>query len=99
MDKISNKFSLSSARFDSSIVLCLCLIWLAVVGSTVSSILAQPFNLRQRIFWVTFVVAVPLVGVLAYLPFSFRREDMPHIFLPKGKKGRRRHGNTQVEVS
>jgi hypothetical protein len=39
------------------------------------------------------VVAIPLLGVLAYLPFSFKREDLPTAFLMKSGKGRQKDGN------
>jgi hypothetical protein len=35
------------------------------------------------------VCGIPLLGVLAYLPFSFNKEDLPHIFLAKAKKSKK----------
>lgn len=91
MDKILRKFSLSGGQFNAQIGWAAAILWFIVVACTISSILSQPFNKKQRIFWIALVIAVPFVGVLAYIPFSFRTEDMPHIFLPKSnKKSRRR---------
>ena len=93
-DKILRKFNFTSGQFNSQIGWCAVLLWCVVVACTISSILSQPFNKRQRIFWIAVVVAIPLVGVLAYIPFSFRTEDMPHIFLPKAQKKSRRRGKS-----
>ena len=87
------RFSLRSIKFNWIVVAALVLIWLSVLASVVSSVLAQPFSRRQRIFWLTLVIAVPLFGVLAYLPFSFKKEDLPHIFLAKAKKSKKRRGS------
>ena len=54
--------------------ICLVAIWLVVVGTVVSSILSQPFSAKQRFFWIGMVVCVPIIGVLAYLPFSVTEE-------------------------
>ncbi len=93
MSRLLNKFSLSSVKFNNQIGAGVALIWCVVLICTISSILSQPFNNRQRIFWIAFVIAVPIIGVLAYIPFSFRKEDLPHIFLPKKKKTG--HGSTK----
>lgn len=93
-EKLLKKFSLSGGQFDSQIGWCVVLIWCIVLACTISSILSQPFNRRQRIFWIAVVICVPLIGVLAYIPFSFRTEDMPHIFLPKSRKSSTRRGKS-----
>ena len=67
----------------------LTVIWCSVVLCTISSIFAQPFDRRQRIFWIALVVLVPVLGILAYLPFALRKEEMPHIFMRKRKHTRR----------
>jgi hypothetical protein len=83
---IFNRFDLQAIKFNAQTVIAAIAIWLVIVGCAISSILAQPFAKRQRQFWIAVVVCLPLIGVLAYLPFSFRTEDLPNIFLPKGKK-------------
>jgi hypothetical protein len=84
VDELFNRFSLEAIKFNSFVLLAMIAAWLVVVCCAVSSIRARPFSARQKLFWVVFVVAVPLVGVLAYLPFSFNREDLPDILLGKG---------------
>jgi hypothetical protein len=56
----------------------------------VSSILVrQPrFDSRQRWFWILMVVCVPVFGLLAYLPFSIRREG--YSFMRKSKRDKKR---------
>ena len=69
--------------------LALFLIWVCVISCVVSSILNQPFDRKQRVFWVTVVILFPVLGVLAYLPFAFRKENLPVIFLRHRKHGRK----------
>jgi hypothetical protein len=89
MKTLLNKFSLQSANFSSEVVVFLLIVWLIVIGCTVTSIYAQPFTERQRRFWIGIVALVPIVGLLAYLPFSFRREDLPQLFLMKRGRNKR----------
>lgn len=53
------------------------MIWLLVLGCTISSILGLPLSRWQRVFWISVVVCVPGLGLLIYLPFSFRSESHP----------------------
>jgi len=75
-----------------SIILCLIALWLVITACTISSIISQPFSRKQRFFWITLVVVLPIVGILAYLPFSFNKEEIPDIFLMKQKRGKKRSG-------
>jgi hypothetical protein len=89
MSHILNHFSLQAAKWNGGIVAALVLIWAGVIACVISSILAQPFDRTQRTFWIALVVLLPFLGVLSYLPFSFRKEDLPHIFQRKKKKKQR----------
>ena len=71
------------------VFVALILIWIAVLACVLSSIFAQPFDRKQRIFWIAIVILLPFVGVLSYVPFAFRKEDLPHIFLRKKKHARK----------
>ena len=54
------------------------IIWLVVLGCAISSIYSQPkLSPRARRLWVLAVLALPLIGLLAYIPFSL---DNPKIF-------------------
>jgi hypothetical protein len=98
MKELLGRFSLEAVKFNGQILACLILIWVAVLACAISSIMAQPFSKRQRAFWIGLILCVPLVGLLAYLPFSFRKEELPHIFLAKRKKEKKRPAKT-IEVS
>ena len=89
MSELLNRFSLSSAKWNDQVAISVLILWLAIVACAISSILAQPFSTVQRRFWILVVIALPIVGVLAYLPFSFRREDLPHAFMMKHKSSKR----------
>jgi hypothetical protein len=96
LEKIISKFSLQTMRIDFQVIACLVILWLLITGCTVSSILSKPFSQKQRNFWLVIVMAFPLLGILAYLPFSINKEDVPDIFLMKQqKKGKRRSEGQQ----
>ena len=88
-----NRFSFQSANWNSLVILALVIIWVSVIACVISSILGQPFDRKQRIFWIAIVILIPPVGILAYLPFAFRKEDLPHIFLRHRKRPRK--GNSR----
>ena len=90
MSHILTRFSLQAAKWNNGVEYALILIWIVVLACIVSSICSQPFDRRQRIFWISMVIALPIVGVLAYLPFAFRKEDLPHMFQRKPKRPKRR---------
>jgi hypothetical protein len=88
MSEILNRFGLEAAKFNSQVFFSLLLIWIALVFCTVISIRSQNFSERQRRLWIWIITCVPLLGLLAYLPFSVRREDLPQVFLMKIHKDR-----------
>ena len=88
MSDIFSRFSLHAAKFSGQVWLCLAFIWLVVAGCAITSIQAQPFSARQRKFWISAVVFIPLLGVLAYLPFSFRREQLAQLFFIRLQRDR-----------
>jgi ABC-type sugar transport system permease subunit len=85
MQEILNRFSLQAIKFNTFVLMAMIAVWVVVIACALSSIFSQPFSRRQKFFWTVFVIAVPLVGVLAYLPFSFNREDLPDIFFGKSQ--------------
>ncbi len=88
MSELLNRFSLETAKFNSQVFLSLFFIWVALVYCAVISINSQGFSDRQRRLWIWIIMGVPLLGLLAYLPFSVRREDLPQVFLMKVHKDR-----------
>jgi len=88
MSELLNRFSLEAAKFNRQVFLSLLLIWIAIVACAIVSINSQGFSDRQRRLWIWIIVGVPLLGLLAYLPFSVRREDLPQVFLMKIHKDR-----------
>jgi len=88
MSELLNRFSLEAAKFNGQVFLSLLLIWIALVYCAVISLRSQGFSDRQRRLWTWIIMAVPLLGLLAYLPFSVRREDLPQVFLMKIHKDR-----------
>src|SRR4051812_18401003 len=89
MSQILNRFSLEAAKFNGQIFGCLLIIWIAMVVCAIVSINSQHFSERRRWMWIWIVTGIPLFGLLAYLPFSVRREDLPHLFLMAIQKEQR----------
>jgi hypothetical protein len=69
-------------------------IWLVLLGCVISSINSRPFTEKERRFWIMLVALVPVFGVLAYIPFSFRIEDLPPFLMPRRHEKRRRRRRT-----
>ncbi len=88
MSDIFSRFNLHAAKFNGQVWLCLAAIWLVVLGCAITSIYTQPFSSRQRKLWLSTVVCIPLLGVLAYLPFSFRREHLAQLFFIRLQRDR-----------
>jgi hypothetical protein len=83
MSEILSRFSLDAPKFGLQVAACMALIWLAVLFCALSSINSQSWTKRQRIFWIIIVCGIPFLGVLLYLPLSFRIENYPHLKLLK----------------
>jgi len=88
MSEILNRFSLEAAKFNGQVFFCLFLIWIALVACAFASLNGQAFSDPRRRLWRLIIVCVPLFGLLAYLPFSIRREDLPQVFLMKIHRNR-----------
>lgn len=98
MSNLLNRFSVHATDWNGWVVTALVLIWGCVVICVISSILTQPFDRKQRAFWIALVILLPIVGILAYLPFAFRKENLPLIFLRSGKHPRKsRSDETNAE--
>ncbi len=45
-------------------------IWLLVAGTGVASVLSRHIPKSSKKFWILVILLFPLIGLLAYLPFS-----------------------------
>lgn len=75
MRALLDRFSWDAIKFDNQILFCLIAIWTVFLICVLSSIGTRPFTARQRNFWIAVVVFLPVIGVLAYLPFAVKTED------------------------
>lgn len=78
--KLLNRFDFFNAHWDPRAGVCIAIIWAVILASAISSIRARGFGRTQQRFWIAVVVVFPIVGLLAYLPFSIKRDDLPHYF-------------------
>lgn len=64
--------------------------WLVVLACGIGSVLAHRnrFTKKQRTFWVTVMICVPFLGVLAYLPVSVLKNGYS-ILKPSKKEPRK----------
>lgn len=85
MSELFSRFHFQESSLTFQVWAAAALIWFAVMVCTISSILGQPFSPRQRFVWIVIVAAIPLLGLLAYLPFSIRRDELPTAFLMRGQ--------------
>ena len=77
---LSRQFTLQSANAHSAQVwFCVAAIWIIVVICTLTSIYSRPFSRAMKAWWSAIVVLAPLLGVLAYLPFSVSGELFPYL--------------------
>jgi len=80
LDKIISMFTLSSPNaLSPQVWACAAIIWVTVVVCALFSIASRPFSRPRKLFWAAIVVFLPLVGLLAYLPFSVNEELFPYI--------------------
>lgn len=90
MSEFINHLTFQMDKLTTQVWVAVIGIWLAVLACAIGSLLNQPFGRRQRIVWLVLMVALPILGVLAYLPFSIRRDELPTAFLgrpaPKGRR-------------
>lgn len=84
MSEFLSRFTFQPSKMTSEIWMIASAIWLAVLICTVVSITGQPFSKKQRAIWIVIVVCIPILGLLAYLPFSIRRDELPTAFLMRG---------------
>jgi hypothetical protein len=80
LDFITRRFSLQSARTDGLTWFCVAVVWLLVLGCTISSICRQFQTKQERVRWILIVTCLPVLGLLWYLPFSFKKEDFSLFF-------------------
>lgn len=96
VSNLLNRFSLH-ANWSNLDEIALLFIWVCVVACVISSILSQPFGQGQRVFWIILVIVLPVFGILAYLPFAFRKENLPHVFLRHKKHPRKIRDQTNTD--
>jgi hypothetical protein len=89
MSELLHRFSFATANWNGQILACVLILWLLIVGCAISSIRAQGFSHGQRRFWIGIVLLMPVIGLLAYLPFSVRQEDSPVRVTLRPRKQRR----------
>ncbi len=97
--KLLYRFDFQTAHWDARIGGMLLLIWVLIVVCAISSIRSQSMSVGQQRLWIAIVILLPLVGLLAYLPFAVRRDEMPHYFRFRSKDRHRPAVRSEGEKS
>lgn len=95
--KLLYRFDFQTAHVDTRVAFFLFLIWLLILACAISSIRSQALSLGQQRFWIVVVTLVPVIGLLAYLPFAIKQDDMPHYFRFRSKDRHRHGGRPEVK--
>jgi hypothetical protein len=99
MSEFLNRFTFQLTKLTTQVWAAAIAIWLAVLICAIASIRNQPFSRRQRLVWYVLVTVIPIFGLLAYLPFSIRRDELPTAFLGRvSSKDRKRSSQRQLSV-
>lgn len=83
-EQISQYLDFSGPNLNVQVALCALAIWLAMIGCGVSSVLSKGFSTERKRFFLILICAVPVLGLLYYLPFSLQKESVP--FVPFWKR-------------
>lgn len=89
--KLLYRFDPQTAHWDARVAAFLPLVWILILICAISSIRSQSMGPGQQRFWIAVVILLPVIGLLAYLPFAVKADDMPHYFRFRSKD-RHRHG-------
>jgi hypothetical protein len=96
MSELLSRFTFQESKLTTQIWMVAAGLWITILLCTISSILTQPFTKKQRLFWILLVLFVPIFGLLAYLPFSIRRDELPTAFLIRGSASDRKKSNARL---
>jgi hypothetical protein len=96
MQELLSRFSYQSSKLTWEIWLIVFILWCVVVACTISSIRAQAISEERRVFWTIMVSAIPVFGLMAYLPFSVRREELPAPFQLRSEAKARRKKDSKA---
>lgn len=99
MSEFLNRFSFQIDKLNGQVWIIAILIWAAILACAISSIINQPFSAKQRTVWLILVACIPIFGLLAYLPFSIRRDELPTAFLGRATGKDRRRSAAQRQLS
>ena len=81
-----DRFTLDAIKFDYQVLAGMVIIWMLVVVCSIHSLLNQRIKPSTRNLWIAVILGLPVIGVLFYLPFSFRLENYPDLFIWKKSK-------------
>ena len=85
-DLIESRFGFNPIQWNVWMVLGFLLVWSLVVACAVHSIFHQALDRKQQKFWMWMVIAVPVLGLLCYLPFSFEWDRNAYFLAWRKKK-------------
>jgi hypothetical protein len=82
-DLLSSRFSYSSIKFDGNVAFCMVVVWFMVLVCSLISLWGQGWSRRRTLLWAVAIICLPGVGVLAYLPFSWKTSNALRFTFPR----------------
>lgn len=70
------RFDFSDPSVTGEVLFFVAVVWVVVVACAVWSIFLRMRSWPARLFWIAMVVALPLVGLVLYLPFSLDHDAL-----------------------
>ncbi len=93
MTDLLNNFSVDAIKLNWQTITCAIILWFTTLYCGIWSINQQPFNRRERMFWTVIVIAIPLFGLLGYLPKAWYNSATGALsFWKKPKKQKKFYG-------
>ena len=86
MKELFYRFSLDAIKFNGQVLACMIVMWITVLVCAISSLNSQNYTPARRRFWLAFMILVPGVGVLCYLPACFHVDEHPELFFWRKSK-------------
>ncbi len=86
MNEIIGRFSLNAIKFNGQVLGCMICVWIAVLVCAIGSLNKQAYTPARRRFWLAFMILVPGVGVLCYLPSCIHADSHPELFFWRRSK-------------
>lgn len=71
-----HRFDFDNPQITGEIIFFVAVIWLVVISCAIWSVCTRVRSWPARLFWIAVLVALPVVGLVLYLPFSMDNDAL-----------------------